>query len=68
MITGDNKLTAEAISVELGIIDKGGPSLTGKEFEALSDAKKKEFLTDIDGTYIFYTIQTESFFIIIEHD
>jgi Ca2+-transporting ATPase len=50
MITGDNKITAEAISQNLGIL-KGGDhhenSFTGKEFEDLSDDRKVEVLKGI---------------------
>ncbi len=41
MITGDNKLTAEAISTKLGIVKAGEnlseKSFTGKEFETMDD-------------------------------
>lgn len=51
MITGDNKLTAEAISMKLGILQPGDDlnrkSFEGREFEALSDDKKKEVLLSV---------------------
>ncbi|HSH14284.1 MAG TPA: HAD-IC family P-type ATPase, partial [Desulfurivibrionaceae bacterium] len=37
MITGDHAVTAQAIGRELGIIDRSGGSLTGRELEALDD-------------------------------
>lgn len=51
MITGDNKITAEAISMKLGIIASTGShkdnSFTGQEFEALSDKEKAAVLSKI---------------------
>merc|ERR1719440_1823064 len=51
MITGDNKLTAEAIAQKLGILsasaDHHENSFTGKEFEDLPEAKKVETLQKI---------------------
>jgi len=51
MITGDNKVTAEAIAQNLGILtrqsDHQGNSFTGKEFEDLSAERKSEVLTNI---------------------
>lgn len=50
MITGDNKITAEAIARKLGILTGTGnvqKSFTGKEFEMLSDADKIKVLQRI---------------------
>ncbi|EPR64156.1 sarco/endoplasmic reticulum Ca2+-ATPase [Toxoplasma gondii GAB2-2007-GAL-DOM2] len=51
MITGDNKLTAEAVASMIHIVDDGcvgNCSFTGKEFEGLSLEEKKEVLSQ-DG-------------------
>lgn len=51
MITGDNKLTAQAVASMIGIVDADAASqrsFTGKEFEALSLEEKKEVLSQ-DG-------------------
>lgn len=37
MITGDNELTAEAVGVEIGIIQKGEEIVSGKQLDTLSD-------------------------------
>merc|ERR1719401_1743583 len=51
MITGDNKVTAEAIAQDIGILapssDHHENSFTGKEFEDLSEERKKEVLANI---------------------
>eukprot|EP01053_Blabericola_migrator_P000084 Blabericola_migrator_1__83@NODE_101_length_14318_cov_135_243281_g28_i1_p1_GENE_NODE_101_length_14318_cov_135_243281_g28_i1NODE_101_length_14318_cov_135_243281_g28_i1_p1_ORF_typecomplete_len1126_score187_17E1E2_ATPase/PF00122_20/44E1E2_ATPase/PF00122_20/2_7e57E1E2_ATPase/PF00122_20/5_8e03Hydrolase/PF00702_26/3_2e03Hydrolase/PF00702_26/5_8e53Cation_ATPase_C/PF00689_21/3_6e48Cation_ATPase/PF13246_6/1_3e19Cation_ATPase_N/PF00690_26/4_6e17Cation_ATPase_N/PF00690_26/3_4e02Hydrolase_3/PF08282_12/6_4e06 len=62
MITGDNKLTAEAIAKDCGILDASGysssrnfgdecsgVSFTGREFESLSDAQKRHVLSNSCG-------------------
>ncbi|PFH38733.1 sarco/endoplasmic reticulum Ca2+-ATPase [Besnoitia besnoiti] len=51
MITGDNKLTAQAVASMINIVDEASVatrSFTGKEFEALSLDEKKEVLSQ-DG-------------------
>jgi len=47
MITGDNKITAESISYDLGIISEGqeNRSLTGQEFEMKNQREQLEALT-----------------------
>mmetsp|Transcript_63049 Transcript_63049/g.184368 ORF Transcript_63049/g.184368 Transcript_63049/m.184368 type:complete len:1040 (-) Transcript_63049:206-3325(-) len=51
MITGDNKVTAEAIAMNLGILNSSEnlsrKSFTGKEFEDLSDADRAKVLERI---------------------
>jgi len=51
MITGDNKITAEAIATKIGILSSSGShsqnSFTGQEFEALSDAQREVVLKQI---------------------
>jgi Ca2+-transporting ATPase len=51
MITGDNKVTAEAISTKLGIVHPGQDlkklSFTGQEFEDLTDGEKTKVLKEI---------------------
>ncbi len=42
MITGDHKITAEAIAKELGLWDEQAETMTGVEIEAASDATLRE--------------------------
>jgi Ca2+-transporting ATPase len=48
VITGDNKLTAEAICRKIGVLDSDtdvtSHSITGRDFAALSKQKQKQFL------------------------
>lgn len=37
MITGDHVLTAEAVASQLGILEKGGSSMTGAQLEAMDE-------------------------------
>ena len=39
MLTGDHKLTAEAVARQVGILEKGGQTLTGHELDELSDGE-----------------------------
>jgi Ca2+-transporting ATPase len=47
MITGDHKLTAKAIAIELGIFEEGNLILTGKELDELSDAEFEKIVDDV---------------------
>ncbi|EFN55787.1 hypothetical protein CHLNCDRAFT_145247 [Chlorella variabilis] len=53
VITGDNKLTAEAICRSIGVFEEGqaleGSSLTGLAFAALPDTEKREVLSQPGG-------------------
>lgn len=55
VITGDNKLTAEAICRDIGVIDSDADtrthSITGREFAAMSKAEQRAFLLcdDLSG-------------------
>ena len=56
MITGDNKLTAEAIAVEIGILDKGFDadcSFTGTDFFKMSESQQIKVLTKGNGGLVF---------------
>ena len=48
VITGDNKLTAEAICRKIGVFDEGeslkGKSMTGREFVELPMAERRAIL------------------------
>ena len=53
VITGDNKLTAEAICRKIGVFgedqDLSGVSMTGRDFEALSASRKLEVMQGTGG-------------------
>ncbi|KAL7535384.1 hypothetical protein ACHAXR_006456 [Thalassiosira sp. AJA248-18] len=56
MITGDNKLTAEAIATDTGILDKGfgsESSFTGSDFFKRSDADQLKILMQGGGGLVF---------------
>ena len=56
MITGDNKLTAEAIAVDIGILNKGfdpESSFTGADFFKLKEAEQMKVLTKGSGGLVF---------------
>ncbi|GGF87642.1 cation-translocating P-type ATPase [Paenibacillus aceti] len=56
MITGDHGLTAEAIAADLGIIPRGGQSMSGKQLAALSD---DELDRQVDQIYVYSRVAPE---------
>ena len=56
MITGDHKVTAQAIAKDAGIYQDGDTILTGFDIDALSDAELAEKLT---GTSVFARVTPE---------
>lgn len=63
MITGDHRITAEAIAKEANIFKTGDKTLTGKELDELSDTSLKERLKD---TSVFARVTPEHKFRIIK--
>jgi Ca2+-transporting ATPase len=56
MITGDHRLTAEAIAGQLGILPRGGRSLDGRQLEAMTDAQLDRV---VDDTYVYARVAPE---------
>ncbi len=56
MITGDHRLTAEAIGKEAGILKKGEKVMTGEELEDLSDV---ELENSLEGVSVFARVTPE---------
>ncbi|MCM3632148.1 MULTISPECIES: calcium-translocating P-type ATPase, SERCA-type [Paenibacillus] len=56
MITGDHQLTAEAIAGSLGIIPRGGETLSGKQLEQLSD---EELDQRVENIYVYARVSPE---------
>ena len=56
MITGDHRATAEAIADQLGIIPKGGRTVTGSELAAMSDEELERASDDI---YVYARVSPE---------
>lgn len=56
MITGDHRLTAEAIAADLGILPRGGVSMSGRELAGLSD---DELDRVVDQTYVYSRVAPE---------
>jgi Ca2+-transporting ATPase len=48
MITGDYKDTAEAIAMEIGIMEPGGRVLSGSELDAMSEEELAEIVDTVD--------------------
>lgn len=56
MITGDHRYTAEAIANMIGIIPKGGKTLTGSELDKLTD---EQLDADVDNIYVYSRVSPE---------
>ncbi|MDQ0088308.1 Ca2+-transporting ATPase [Paenibacillus anaericanus] len=56
MITGDHGLTAEAIANELGIMPRGGHSMSGQQLAVLSD---EELDRQVEGIYVYSRVSPE---------
>ncbi len=56
MITGDHRLTAEAIAGQLGIMPRGGQTRTGRQLSAMSD---EELDACVDNTYVYARVSPE---------
>ncbi|MCM3746158.1 calcium-translocating P-type ATPase, SERCA-type [Paenibacillus pasadenensis] len=56
MITGDHQLTAEAIAGQLGIMPRGGLSISGRELAAMSDDELDKV---VDNIYVYARVSPE---------
>jgi len=56
MITGDHRLTAEAIASQLGILPRGGRSIDGRQLAAMSDKQLDRIVEDI---YVYARVAPE---------
>lgn len=56
MITGDHGLTAEAIAADLGILPRGGTSMSGQQLEILDD---EELEKQVENTYVYSRVSPE---------
>lgn len=56
MITGDHQATAEAIAEKLGIMQKGGLSVTGRQLSSMSDEELDHNINDI---YVYARVSPE---------
>lgn len=56
MITGDHQKTAEAIAVQLGILQEDGISLNGKQMQHMTD---DEFVQTVDHVSVFARVSPE---------
>ncbi|TYP72669.1 calcium-translocating P-type ATPase, SERCA-type [Paenibacillus methanolicus] len=56
MITGDHQLTAEAIAGQLGIIPRGGQTLSGQQLAAMDDEKLDGV---VDNVYVYARVSPE---------
>ncbi|EXX85253.1 cation-translocating P-type ATPase, partial [Paenibacillus darwinianus] len=56
MITGDHQLTAEAIAQQLGILPRGGGSLSGRQLASMTD---EELERVADETYVYARVSPE---------
>ncbi|MFB9330572.1 calcium-translocating P-type ATPase, SERCA-type [Paenibacillus aurantiacus] len=56
MITGDHQLTAEAIAGQLGIIPRGGLTLSGQQLAAMDEEKLDSV---VDNVYVYARVSPE---------
>ncbi|TLS49926.1 calcium-translocating P-type ATPase, SERCA-type [Paenibacillus antri] len=56
MITGDHLTTAEAIAGQLGMLPKGGRTVTGMQLAAMSD---QQLLKVVDDIYVYARVSPE---------
>ncbi|MFD0959374.1 calcium-translocating P-type ATPase, SERCA-type [Paenibacillus chungangensis] len=56
MITGDHGLTAEAIAANLGIIPRGGRSISGQQLEQMSDEQLER---EADDIYVYSRVSPQ---------
>ena len=56
MITGDHRITAQAVAQQLGILKNGGKAVTGRELAAMSD---EELNRDLDNIGVYARVAPE---------
>ncbi len=56
MITGDHQLTAEAIAGQLGIMPRGGLSVSGQQLAAMNEEQLDRL---IDNIYVYARVSPE---------